>query len=94
MDRSRSLLAHVLDGHLALGVEMQRESGALRLSVTVRCSGRTGVEMEALTGVCVGLLALYDMIKAVEREARIEGIELVRKSGGKSGDWLRPTGKD
>ena len=77
-----------------VGVEMQRESGALRLSVTVRCSGRTGVEMEALTGVSVGLLALYDMIKAVEREARIEGIELVRKSGGKSGDWLRPTGKD
>ena len=75
-------------------VEIEREQGAIRMSVTVRCSGRTGVEMESLTGVSVGLLALYDMVKAVQREARIEGIELRAKSGGKSGDWARPTDKD
>ena len=76
-----------------VGVEITREQGAIRLNVTVRCSGRTGVEMEALTGVSVGLLALYDMVKAVQRDARIDGIELLAKSGGKSGEWTRPTGK-
>jgi len=52
----------------------------------VRCIGKTGVEMEALTAVAVAALTIYDMCKAVERGIRIEDIRLVRKSGGKSGD--------
>ncbi|MEF3366023.1 cyclic pyranopterin monophosphate synthase MoaC [Methylocystis sp. 9N] len=52
-------------------------------------SGKTGVEMEALTAVSVACLTIYDMLKAADRGMRIEGIELVEKRGGKSGDWRR-----
>ena len=52
--------------------------------------GRTGVEMEALTAVSVGLLTIYDMCKAVDRGMRIEGIHLKEKAGGKSGHWTAP----
>ncbi|MEX0753003.1 MAG: cyclic pyranopterin monophosphate synthase MoaC [Xanthobacteraceae bacterium] len=54
---------------------------------TVKVTGRTGVEMEALTAVAVACLTIYDMVKAVERGMRIEGIRLMEKSGGKSGDY-------
>ena len=54
---------------------------------TVRVTGPTGVEMEALTAVSVACLTIYDMVKAVERGVRIEGIHLVEKKGGKSGDY-------
>jgi cyclic pyranopterin phosphate synthase len=54
---------------------------------TVKVTGPTGVEMEALTAVSVACLTIYDMIKAVERGVRIEGIRLVEKSGGKSGHY-------
>jgi cyclic pyranopterin phosphate synthase len=57
-------------------------------NVTAECSGRTGVEMEALTAVSVGLLTIYDMCKAVDRGMRIEDIRLLEKSGGKSGHWV------
>jgi cyclic pyranopterin phosphate synthase len=49
--------------------------------------GQTGVEMEALTAVSVACLTLYDMLKAVDRGMRIEGVALIEKTGGKSGDW-------
>ena len=55
--------------------------------VTVKVTGPTGVEMEALTAVSVACLTIYDMIKAVERGVRIEGIHLVEKKGGKSGHY-------
>jgi cyclic pyranopterin monophosphate synthase len=58
-----------------------------RVLATVKVTGPTGVEMEALTAVSVACLTIYDMIKAVERSARIEGIHLVEKSGGKSGHY-------
>jgi cyclic pyranopterin phosphate synthase len=54
---------------------------------TVKCTGETGVEMEALTAVSVAALTIYDMCKAVQRDIRIEGIKLLKKSGGKSGDY-------
>lgn len=54
---------------------------------TVRVRGRTGVEMEALTAVSVALLTAYDMMKAVDRTMRIENVRVVRKSGGRSGEW-------
>jgi cyclic pyranopterin phosphate synthase len=57
------------------------------LSATVRTTGKTGVEMEALTAVTVAGLTIYDMCKAVDRGMRLEGVRLVRKSGGKSGEW-------
>lgn len=59
------------------------------ITATVRSAGRTGVEMEALTAVSVSGLALYDMIKAVDPAARIDDIRVLRKEGGKSGNWTR-----
>lgn len=55
-----------------------------------KVAGQTGVEMEALTAVSVACLTIYDMVKAVDRFMTIEGIGMVEKSGGKSGDWKRP----
>lgn len=61
----------------------------LRVEVEAGVTGKTGVEMEALTAVSVACLTIYDMLKAVDRAMRIEGVELVSKEGGKSGDWRR-----
>ena len=61
----------------------------VRLSATASVTGRTGVEMEALTAVGVGCLTVYDMVKAVDREMVIEGIRLISKTGGTRGDWRR-----
>lgn len=61
---------------------------AIHCTVTTECFGRTGVEMEALTAVSVGLLTIYDMTKAVDRGMQINNIRLLEKSGGKSGHWL------
>lgn len=58
--------------------------------VTAQTVGRTGVEMEALTAVAVALLTIYDMLKAVDRGMVIESVQLLEKSGGKSGDWSSP----
>ena len=63
------------------------ERGRVILEVRAKTTGPTGVEMEALTAVSVAALAVYDMIKAVDRGAVIEGIRLLEKSGGKSGHW-------
>jgi len=60
-----------------------------KLSVTAKLQGQTGVEMEALTGVSVGLLTIYDMLKAIDKSMVISNIQLERKSGGKSGDFIR-----
>jgi cyclic pyranopterin phosphate synthase len=61
----------------------------LRVAAEARVTGKTGVEMEALTAVSVACLAIYDMLKAVDRAMRIDAVELVSKEGGKSGDWRR-----
>ena len=65
---------------------------AIALSVTVETVGRTGVEMEALTAVAVGLLTVYDMCKSVDRGMRVESIRLLEKAGGKSGRFVSPDG--
>jgi cyclic pyranopterin phosphate synthase len=57
------------------------------IEATVRVSGKTGVEMEALTAVAIAGLTIYDMAKAVDRDMRLTDVRLVRKSGGRSGDW-------
>jgi len=59
-------------------------------TATVECDGKTGVEMEALTAVQVGLLTIYDMCKAVDRGMVITEVRLLEKHGGKSGDWVAP----
>jgi cyclic pyranopterin monophosphate synthase len=65
------------------------ELPGVRLSATASVTGRTGVEMEALTAVGVGCLTVYDMVKAVDREMVIEGVRLISKTGGTRGDWRR-----
>jgi cyclic pyranopterin phosphate synthase len=62
----------------------------LRIRAAVKTTGKTGVEMEALTAVSVAALTVYDMCKAVDRGMRIEGVRLLEKRGGKSGDWRAP----
>ncbi|MDE2363869.1 MAG: cyclic pyranopterin monophosphate synthase MoaC [Hyphomicrobiales bacterium] len=59
----------------------------VRVRATAKVSGQTGVEMEALTAVSVACLTIYDMLKAADRGMRIEGVRLLEKRGGKSGDW-------
>lgn len=61
-----------------------------RVAAEVRCTGPTGVEMEALTAVSVACLTLFDMLKAIDRTMEIGGIAVDSKSGGRSGDWERP----
>ena len=60
-----------------------------KLIVTAKLNGQTGVEMEALTGVSVGLLTIYDMVKAIDKSMIISDVQLEKKSGGKSGDFSR-----
>ncbi|MGH7560310.1 MAG: cyclic pyranopterin monophosphate synthase MoaC [Gemmatimonadales bacterium] len=73
-------------------VELLLEEGprAVRVTAKVSTEGRTGVEMEALTAVSVACLTVYDMAKALDRGMRIEGIRLLTKTGGRSGDWIAP----
>jgi cyclic pyranopterin monophosphate synthase len=73
----------------AIDVEIEPDPAlpGLHARATVRVTARTGVEMEALTAVTVALLAAYDMLKAADRGMRIEGVRLLRKSGGRSGEW-------
>lgn len=71
------------------GVDLVLEATAegVRIVGTARCTGRTGVEMEALTAVTIAALTVYDMLKAVDRGIRIDGVRLLEKSGGRSGHW-------
>jgi cyclic pyranopterin phosphate synthase len=72
---------------IAVDVEPDRKLPGLIVRATAHVTGQTGVEMEALTAVAVACLTIYDMVKAVERGMRIEGIRLIEKSGGKSGRY-------
>ena len=67
---------------------LDEASHAVHCEVTAECTGRTGVEMEALTATSIALLTIYDMLKAVDRGMRIEDIRLLEKMGGKSGRWI------
>jgi cyclic pyranopterin phosphate synthase len=75
---------------LVVSVTPDRIAGGLRIRAEAATTGPTGVEMEALTAVSVAALTVYDMVKGVERGVEIRSIHLVSKTGGKSGDWLRP----
>ena len=72
---------------VAVVCELRPEWPGVNVRATARATARTGVEMEALVAVSVGCLTVYDMVKAIDREMRIEGIRVLEKTGGASGDW-------
>ena len=73
----------------SVDVTVEADDDGAVIRVTVGVSGRTGVEMEAMTGASIGALAMYDMIKGIDREASVSSVEVVAKSGGRSGSWER-----
>lgn len=71
-------------------IELAPDDGGVTVTATCKTEGKTGVEMEALTAASVALLTIYDMAKAVDKAMTIEGVRLLNKIGGKSGDWHAP----
>jgi cyclic pyranopterin phosphate synthase len=81
-------LCHVLPAvSVDVDFEPDRELPGVRVRAAATIAGRTGVEIEALTAASLALLTIYDMVKAVDRGMQIDGVRLVEKSGGRSGDW-------
>jgi cyclic pyranopterin phosphate synthase len=84
-------LCHPLNLDLVqVEARLEPELPGVRITAVAKATGRTGVEMEALTAVAVACLTVYDMVKAVDRGMVIEDVRLVSKSGGTRGDWRRP----
>lgn len=79
-------LCHPL-GLEAVNIDFAYEADAIRATATASLSGRTGVEMEAMTAVSIALLTIYDMAKAIDKGMVIGSVRLIEKTGGKSGDW-------
>ena len=75
--------------HLSVDLTPLPDQNAVHCEATVKTSGQTGVEMEALTAVQIALLTIYDMCKAVDRGMTMDGVRLKKKAGGKSGVWER-----
>jgi cyclic pyranopterin monophosphate synthase len=82
-------LCHPIGLH-GVKVDLEVTDTGVEITAITRTADRTGVEMEALTAVAVAGLALIDMIKAVDPAASIEGVRVLRKEGGKTGEWVRP----
>ncbi len=81
-------LCHILNlTKVEIDFSLLEEQSAIEVKCTAKVVGKTGVEMEALTGVNVALLTIYDMCKAVDKGMRIDNIHLLKKTGGKSGTW-------
>lgn len=74
--------------HIGLRFDVKPDDHAIEITATVKTTGKTGVEMEALTAVNVAALTIYDMAKAIDRGMRIQDVRLIRKTGGKSGDII------
>ncbi len=81
-------LAHVIGVHGAT-VDLEVTADGVSIEATVRTADRTGVEMEALTAASVAALTVVDMVKGLDKSTEIAGVRLLRKTGGKSGDWRR-----
>ena len=79
-------LCHPL-GLEAVTIDFAYETNAIRVTATASLTGKTGVEMEAMTGASIALLTIYDMAKGVDKGMVIESVRLIAKTGGKSGDW-------
>ena len=75
--------------HVDVDAELDAAEGTVTLTATAAVTARTGVEMEAMTAAAVAALTVYDMVKGLERGVTIESVELIAKSGGRSGDWTR-----
>lgn len=73
----------------AIAVDVEATDAGARIVVTVEVTAKTGVEMEAITGAGIGAIALYDMVKAIDKGVIIGPVQLLSKTGGKSGDWHR-----
>ncbi len=82
-------LCHPIGLH-SVEVDLEVTDDGVTIRVTVRTADRTGVEMEALTAVCVGALALIDMVKAIDPAAVVSDVRVEEKTGGKTGTWRRP----
>jgi cyclic pyranopterin phosphate synthase len=86
-------LAHpIAITRVAVDFDVDPKASAVKVSATVECHGRTGVEMEALCAAAAGLLTIYDMVKAVDRGMTMSDIRLEEKRGGRSGRYLRQAG--
>ncbi len=85
-------LCHPIAIH-GVAVSLVARQSTVDIEVTVRTADRTGVEMEALTAVAAAGLALVDMVKAVDPAASIDAVRVLRKDGGKTGSWVRPSGE-
>jgi cyclic pyranopterin phosphate synthase len=84
-------LCHTLElSKIDVAVEPDSDLPGFQATALVKSSGKTGVEMEALTAVSVACLTLFDMLKAIDRSMVIEGIRVTQKSGGRSGSWTAP----
>lgn len=87
-------LCHILNlTKVEIRFLLEEDTCSVKALCTVRTTGKTGVEMEALTGVNLALLTIYDMCKAVDKAMEMSDIHLCRKSGGKSGDFVRPAAR-
>ena len=75
--------------HADVEAEVDADAGTITLTATAGVMARTGVEMEAMTAAAVAALTVYDMVKGIERGVSVERVELLAKSGGRSGDWHR-----
>ena len=82
-------LCHPIGLH-GVVIDLDLTESAVEITATTKTADRTGVEMEALTAVATAGLAMIDMIKAVDPAASIEAVRVLRKEGGKTGDWVRP----
>jgi len=82
-------LCHPIGLH-GVVIDLDLTESAVEITATTKTADRTGVEMEALTAVATAGLAMIDMIKAVDPAASIENVRVLRKEGGKTGDWVRP----
>jgi cyclic pyranopterin phosphate synthase len=80
------LCHHIALTSVSVELDIDREHGDVTITTTARASDRTGVEMEALTAASIAALTLYDLVKAVQKDAVITGLRLLRKTGGRSGD--------
>lgn len=78
----------LLIGDIKVEFKLDEKNSTVEITTTVKSTGKTGVEMEALTGTAAAALTIYDMCKAVDRGMKIDNIRLVRKSGGKSGEII------
>jgi cyclic pyranopterin phosphate synthase len=83
-------LAHVISvDSVDVTFDIDKSAGTIEVRSIVRCESKTGVEMEAMTACAIASLTIYDMCKSAEKGITIDGLQLVRKSGGKSGTWER-----